>query len=131
MRTPSTGRTDRNRLRMVMAGALLLMILFTTGVQAAGPWWDASWDYRVRLTVGSGGFTRFDKAAEQAVNYTTLLSALGKSGALDENSLRVIETNAAGTIVNTSVPFQFDKDADYDASSKASGTMVILSLIHI
>jgi hypothetical protein len=38
----------------------------------------------------------------------------------------VIETDAAGSIVNTSVPFQFDKDADYNASSKASGTMVIL-----
>jgi hypothetical protein len=63
--------------------------------------------------------------AESAVNFTQLLTALGKSGALDENSLRVIETNAAGTIVDSAVPFQFDKDADYNATTKASGTMVV------
>ncbi len=126
MHSAGTDRRDRNHLRMAAAGVLLLLLLLTTSVHAAGPWWDASWNYRVQLTVGAGGFARFDKAAEKAVNFTTLLTALGKSGALDENSLRVIETDAAGTIVNTSVPFQFDKDADYDASNKASGTMVIL-----
>jgi hypothetical protein len=104
----------------------LLIVGISSHATAGGPWWNASWSNRVRITAGAAGYTRYDKAAESAVNFTQLLSALGKSGTLDVNSLRVIETNAAGTILDASVPFQFDKDTDFNATTKASGTMVVL-----
>jgi hypothetical protein len=126
MRTAIAGSSRRTPSWRIRAGVMVLLTIVSTIAQAGGPWWNASWSYRVRVTAGANGFARFDKAAETTVNFTTLLSALGKSGALDENSLRVIETDAAGTILNTAVPFQFDKASDFNASTKASGTMVIL-----
>ena len=104
----------------------LLTLALTSHTTAGGPWWNASWSYRVRITAGAAGYERYDKAAESAVNFTQLLTAMGKSGTLDVNSLRVIETNASGTILDASVPFQFDEDPDFNATTKASGTMVVL-----
>jgi hypothetical protein len=124
---PSTRHTAsmRTAIRLSILCTVLIMGI-TSHATAGGPWWNASWSNRVRITAGAAGYARYDKAAESAVNFTQLLTALGKSGTLDVNSLRVIETNAAGTILDASVPFQFDKDADYNATSKASGTMVVL-----
>ena len=103
-----------------------MFILQVSLAHATGPWWDGGWQYRVHVAADAAGYARFTKAAETSVNFTQLFTTLGTSGTLDENSLRVIETDAGGTILSTSVPFQFDKDADYNATTKASGTMVIL-----
>ncbi|MCC6396331.1 MAG: hypothetical protein IT282_04890, partial [Bacteroidetes bacterium] len=125
MRLSNRGVRKSHRHFRGLVLVCVFILQFSTA-HATGPWWQEEWHYRVHVTVDAAGFARYNKAAETAVNFTQLLTTLGASGALDENSLRVIETDAAGIILDTSVPFQFDKDADYNASSKASGTMVIL-----
>jgi len=55
------------------------------------------------------------------------LQEAGLSGALDDSHLRVIETDATGLVLNEQVQFQFDKDADYQASTNASGQLVVLA----
>jgi uncharacterized repeat protein (TIGR02543 family) len=88
-------------------------------------WWNGVARYRVGVSIGANGFARSDKPAEAPINFTTLLAGLGETGPFDPNSLRVVEINAAGQVVNANVLFQFDKDSDYHKQSKASGTLVI------
>jgi hypothetical protein len=87
-------------------------------------WWDAAWDYRVAVNVDANNYQRTDKPVEVELNFTTLLANAGASGALDLNSLRVVEINANAQIVNTAVPFQFDQDAAFNASSNARGKLI-------
>ena len=117
--------TKHNALRF-FAVLYIASMLFLPLARAANPWWDSGWRYRVHVTVSANGQTRYDRPAETAINFTQVLTSLGKSGSLNENSIRVIETNAAGAIQNTAVPFQFDKDPTYNASTAASGTIIFM-----
>jgi hypothetical protein len=101
--------------------------LVWTGIShAASPWWDANWRFRVPVTVDPAGVSRTMKPAEVALNFTQVLSTLGQSGTFSEASLRVVEVNGAGAVIDDSVEFQFDKDADFQPATKASGTLIIL-----
>jgi hypothetical protein len=106
--------------------ALTLIAGALSSAIAATPWWNSAWGYRVRLDVDAGGYARYEKPVERALNFTALFSAVGTTGALNENSIRVIEVNGGGTVVDSTVVFQFDRDPDYEATTKASGTIVIL-----
>ena len=121
-------RVKSQRSASCLRNTIVLFVLLLVAASAAvagGPWWNSAWHYRVGITAGAAGYARYNKMAESPVNFTQLLTALGKSGTLDANSLRVIETNAAGNIIDTAVSFQFDRDTDFNATTKASGTMVI------
>jgi uncharacterized repeat protein (TIGR02543 family) len=96
-----------------------------SGTLGAPAWWNGVARYRVAVSIGANGFARTDKPAEAPVNFTPLLAGLGENGPFDPNSLRVVEINAAGQVVNANVHFQFDKDSDYHKVSKAAGTLVI------
>ena len=89
-------------------------------------WWNTAWRYRVPVTVGAAGFQRTTRPAEVALNFTQLLTTLGTAGSLNENSLRVIEVTSGGTVIDSTVAFQFDKAAGYSALSNASGTVVFM-----
>lgn len=89
-------------------------------------WWDAGWDYRVEVTAAAAGFARKDKPAEFDLNFTQLWNSLGKTGTLDPNSIRVVEVNAGGDVIDDTVAFQFDKATDYNAATKAAGTLVLI-----
>ena len=95
-------------------------------VQSDLVWWDNNWDYRVAVTAAAAGHARRDKPAEFALNFTQIWSSLGKTGTLDLNSIRVVEVDGDGSVIDDSVPFQFDKAADFNASNKASGTLVLI-----
>ena len=103
-----------------------LLVGWSQASTAAAPWWNANWRFRVPVTVDPAGVSRTMKPAEIALNFTQLLSTVGQSGTLSEASLRVVEVNASGVVINDTVQFQFDKDADFQAATKASGTLVIL-----
>jgi len=94
---------------------------------AEGPWLGTAWRFRVPVTVSVGSHERVDIPAEVQLNFTQLMSGLGFSGTFVENSLRVVEVNGTGTIIDTAVAFQFDKDSDYNASSKASGQLILIA----
>lgn len=94
--------------------------------QGANDWWNMQWDYRVPVTIGGNGAARTDKPAEITINFTDLLAALGVSGSFDPNSLRVIEVDANNAVLQDDVPFQFEPSATYNASTNASGVLVVL-----
>ncbi len=92
----------------------------------AAPGSVAAWRFRVPVTVSVGAYERLDMPAEVSLNFTQLMSGFGFSGTFVENSLRVVEVNGSGVMIDTAVAFQFDKDSDYNASSKASGRLVLI-----
>lgn len=91
-------------------------------------WWNEDWNYRTAVTFNSGSYAREDKTFVTNVNFTNEFSDAGASGSLILNSLRVVETNAAGTqVLDANVPFQFDQASNYNAASNATGQLVILA----
>lgn len=82
---------------------------------------------RTAFTMSGNGHDRTNEPVDYAVNFTSVLTGLGKSGSLQDGSIRVVETNAAGdTVINNNVPFQFDHAVSgYNASTNASGDLVV------
>lgn len=66
-----------------------------------------------------------DKIAEAFINFTEKLQQAGLSGALDQAHLRVVEVDAIGALLNDQVPFQFDQDPTYNATSNAAGNLIL------
>jgi len=91
----------------------------------APTWWDEQWRFRVPIEFAVGSHARENHVTETAIDFTTLLSALGESAAIELDSLRVIEVDADGMVVDPAVPFQFDADPGFDPLSNASGTLMI------
>lgn len=89
-------------------------------------WWNNDWDYRVEVTANAAGFARTDKPAEFDLNFTEIWASLGKTGALDPNSVRVVEVDANDNVIDDTVPFQFDEATDFNATTKAAGTVVVI-----
>lgn len=82
--------------------------------------------YRLALQIDVVGFERLDATAELRVDFTELLTNAGISGSLDESSLTLVEVDEARRDIASDVPFQFDRALDYDAQTRASGTIVLL-----
>lgn len=89
-------------------------------------WWNNDWDYRVEVTANAASVARTDKPAEFDLNFTQLWASLGKTGTLDPNSVRVVEVDANDNVIDATVPFQFDEAIDFNATTKAAGTVVVI-----
>jgi hypothetical protein len=107
-------------LFMVAAGLLL-----PDSAAAEPPWLDAKWGYRVAVTIQASGYEREDKTAEFAINFTDLLSDANESGRFEPDSIWVVELDN-GEVTDDKVPFQFDRDNDFNANNNAAGTLIIL-----
>ncbi len=124
--------------KLILCLTLVLLIvaaLFRTSPANAGTqpafqppadWWDAQWSYRLPLTVGSGGVARTNKLVDVSLNFTQLLAGYSISGTFDPNSLRVLEVDGAGAVVDDAVPFQFDPATTYNATSNAAANLVFM-----
>ena len=64
--------------------------------------------------------------ALSAVVLTALLGSAGAGGTFDPASLRAVELDSSGSVLNSNVPFQFDPDATFDPLTNAAGTMMFL-----
>ncbi len=126
MSASQSSRSTMKSIRPGMAMLFMLSIIMLLPSTSPAGWWNGSWGYRVRLDVGANGYARFDRPVERAINFTTLFSNVGSSGPLTEASIRVIEVDGGGNPVDSTVVFQFDKDADYNATTKASGTLIFM-----
>ena len=84
-------------------------------------WWNVSWTYRVGLGVNTTSYDRTDWPVEHIINFTDLIP----SGTFDENSIRVIEYDSSGNVVQH-LKSQFDKSPSYDAASNAAGELVFI-----
>jgi hypothetical protein len=71
-------------------------------------WLDTNRPFRVLLTGAGNGYARIDKPLEADVDFASILSQSGASGALNPDSLRMVEVDLAGNILNPSVAFQVD-----------------------
>jgi hypothetical protein len=109
--------------RVVFVGVVLLQ--FVQQLQAQ-PWWSTRWHYRVPVSVSANGYERSDKPAELVVNFSQLFTAIGPVRTLDTNSLRIIEVSSVGTILDTLVQFQFDRDSVFNAATHARGTLTFI-----
>ena len=89
-------------------------------------WWDTQRNFRIPVTVNSAQYERNEKPAEVSLDFTQILGTLGQAGTFDETSIRVVETDSTGMVLNSTVPFQFDKDTGFNAVTKASGTIVFI-----
>ncbi len=85
---------------------------------------NGAWPYSVALTVNANGHERTNKIAETFVNFTQLFAQVAESGAFDEQSIQVVEVDTGNNIINGNVPFQFDQDPAYNASTYAAGKLV-------
>ncbi len=100
--------------------------LFVTSPPASNsPWWNTQWSFRVPLTVGSDATGRANAVVEQFLNFSDLMAAAGSGGpTFDPNSIRVIEVDAVGAVLDAAVPFQFERGTNYNASTNAAGSLV-------
>ena len=92
----------------------------------AGGWWNSNYRYRLPVEVSAAGYERIDKPVEAQLNFTDLLRKMGVSSAFNENSIRIVEADTAGAVIDESVMFQFDKVVDYKADRNAKGTLVFI-----
>ena len=76
--------------------------------------------------MAANGYARQDTPAEVALDLTGLLTQVGSSAAINLASLRVVEVDAGGAILDDAVPFQFDPAPGFDPAANASGTLIIL-----
>lgn len=113
--------TGRYILKIIFG--IFILILLT---DSAFSWSDTSRHFRLPVTVSMTGFERYDKPVDVSINFTQILNGLGQSDILDENSIKVVEVDNIGAVLNGSVPFQFDKDWNYDAKTRASGTIIFI-----
>ena len=82
-------------------------------------WWDAAWRYRLYIEVSAGGYERYDKPAEVPLD----LVELNIDNAVDEGSLRVVEVDESGGVIDDAVSFQFDKAED---AADAEAALVLM-----
>ncbi len=89
-------------------------------------WWDQAWSWRTAVTLSAGSVDRTDAVVEAPVDFTAQLASAGETANIDTNSIRVIETAPDGSVLDASVPFQFDPDDGFDGSTNAAGTVMVL-----
>ena len=119
----SAGDIDRDGDIDLSMGTMWLRNDFS-GTQQT--WHDAERRYRVPITVSGNGTARADAAADIDLNFTTLLAAAGGSGVFAPGTIRVVEVDGAGALLDDSVPYQFDQASAFDAAGNASGTLILL-----
>jgi hypothetical protein len=132
--TPATGTADNGaRFRVIVTNSLgqavsteATLVVAGTG-SAQGPWFDATRRFRIPVTMSAGSSALTDHTIETAVDFTSLMTGTGLPGSLDAGTLRVVEVDGAGNVIDDAVPHQFDPAAGYSAATKAVGEIAILA----
>jgi hypothetical protein len=92
------------------------------------PWADAQRRFRTPVTFDAQDTARRDHMVEVFLSFTTRFAEAGAPGAtFDPATLRVVEIDGGGAVVDGAVPFQFDRIGGYNATRNAAGTLVILA----
>ncbi len=117
--------TFARRMNAAVLG-LAMVLLIVAGTHADAGWWNTSWRFRVPVQFSTGQVDRIRKPAEAHIDFSALVGQLGTQGKFDPATLRVVEVDQAGEPLVDTVAFQFDRDPDYNDSTKAAGTLVVL-----
>ncbi len=107
---------SKSRAKKTVLVAILYFLAFHVNAISADPsvgrWWNSNWNYRISLTVDVGSYERTEKPVEQYLNLTALLRRIGRIGMVIGDSLRVVEVNSNGDVIDDRVPFQYDAMTD-------------------
>ncbi len=91
-------------------------------------WTDDDRDFRTLVTVNPSGVARTDLPVDMSVNFTSLFTEAGASGStMNVNSLKVVEIDGSGAVIDDSVTHQFDTATGYNASTNALGNLVFIA----
>lgn len=83
-------------------------------------------DYYLPVEINTGNYERYNKPAELTFNFTQLMHGIDKSKTFDDYTIRIVEVNAKGFIIDNSVDFQIDKAIDYDSMKRALVTVTFI-----
>jgi regulation of enolase protein 1 (concanavalin A-like superfamily) len=97
----------------------------TLTVVGSGPWWDQRWDFRLPVFANAGSYARSDAIVESDVDFTKALHDGGSGGPLDPSTIRVVEVDATGALVDDTVISQFEPGSSFDALNHAVGHLVL------
>ncbi len=125
VKIPTLAGVDSKRLfKKTVLAAILFFYVFHNNTFAANPsirqWWNSNWNYRISLTVDVGIYERNEKPVEQYLNLPAKLRHLGHNSPVIEDSLRVVEVNSEGDVIDDNVPCQ------YDAMTETWGNLVFI-----
>jgi hypothetical protein len=84
----------------------------------AGDWTEPALHHRLPLTIGASNAVRVDRPVVVPVDFGP---ALAGRGAFDAATVRVVEVDSAGAVLDAAVPFQLDLLTDGD-----TGELVVL-----
>ena len=86
-------------------------------------WWNASYEFRIRVHVDFPDLTHKNVPVETKINFTEYLAELGYVGVnFNSTDLRVMEQDIEGNAVEISN--QFDESADFDNETNAYGEVI-------
>lgn len=107
--TRARSRTTLTALLAVLIGAAALVV-GTSGsaISAADGWWDTAWSHRAPVTVSPRDVERHDAVVEVPVDFDALFAADRSPGAVDPDTIRLIEHDGAGRQVGQPLVGQFD-----------------------
>ena len=94
-------------------------------VLPAFPWWNSLWDYRVLVRIDANGVTRRDQPVVLDINFTELMEETGQSGLFESASIRVVEVDLDGQVLDENIPYQFEEQSGYNSGSYAAGSIII------
>ncbi|MEE8400934.1 MAG: hypothetical protein V3R86_02115, partial [Candidatus Hydrothermarchaeaceae archaeon] len=109
----------------VVVATIVALLIVDTAAAVTFDWWNSTWHYQVNVTINTSVYNRTDWPIEQDINFTQRLQDLGRVGAFDNNSVRVIEYNSTGSALSE-IESQFDKGEKYDKNQNAYGKVVWL-----
>jgi surface antigen len=104
----------------------LLLLASVQVTFAQSHWWNANWNYRVLLIVEPADDEQANNLVAATINFTIALKAAKAKGIFVANTIRVVEVNQAGILLDQAVPFQFDLDREFHPTRKAQGTLLFL-----
>jgi len=94
---------------------------------SSGPWWNTGWDFRVPVVVSPGAQARTDHLAEVLLDFTDLMAGVGIANTtFDPNSVRVVEVDGSGNVIDADIPLQVDQSRNYNAVTNALATVVFV-----
>jgi len=109
-----------------MNQAIIVFLCLTVfyGVAAAqsrpeNAWWNNGWHFRAPVHVRNASPETENLPIKVCVDFSRLLAIIGKSGAFDEKSIRIISAYN-----NKELAFNWQKSERFDSVSNASGTIV-------
>jgi hypothetical protein len=103
-------------MKMLIA---LSIVLLSIPCAAAEKSWSGGDDHRLSIEIKAGGVIRIDRPVEVALNAVS-------DKPINFNSLRVVELDGQGQILDETVPFQFDAAPDVKSKSALSGSLDVL-----